>query len=228
MRPGGPELGTRNAQSGQDPAARAIHGGTCREHPASGPVDNAGALRPDGAKGLLVSSLASFSEYQRERAWTWEHQALVRARGIAGDDALLQAFEVLRDEVLARKRDADALREDVVAMRRRMRAELDRNALQRVEGMRQQQPLALRAQRAALCQPCNARPRAGAGARRPRVSWPSPSAAPTPGAATPDLNKIKVHLNKIKVSLQKMHRRFAPISLRFPVTNWKKQAQKVA
>jgi hypothetical protein len=50
----------------------------------------------------------------------------------------------------------------------------------------------------------------------------------TPGAATPDLNKIKVHLNKIKVSLQKMHRRFAPISLRFPVTNWKKQAQKVA
>ena len=40
-------------------------------------------LRPDGAKGLLVSSLASFSDYQRDRAWTWEHQALVRARGIA-------------------------------------------------------------------------------------------------------------------------------------------------
>src|SRR5688572_19282468 len=42
-------------------------------------------LRPDGAKGLLVSSLASYGDYQRERAWTWEHQALVRARGVAGD-----------------------------------------------------------------------------------------------------------------------------------------------
>ena len=84
-------------------------------------------LRPDGAKGLLVSSLASFSDYQRERAWTWEHQALVRARGIAGDDALLQAFEGLRGEVLARGRGADTLRDDVSAMRRRMRAELDRS-----------------------------------------------------------------------------------------------------
>lgn len=84
-------------------------------------------LRPDGAKGLLVSSLASFSEYQRERAWTWEHQALVRARGIAGDAPLLQAFEGLRDEVLARQRDRATLRDDVSAMRRRMRAELDRS-----------------------------------------------------------------------------------------------------
>jgi len=84
-------------------------------------------LRPDGAKGLLVSSLASFYEYQRERAWTWEHQALVRARGIAGDAGLLQSFEGLRGKVLARERDADALREDVSAMRRRMRAELDRS-----------------------------------------------------------------------------------------------------
>ena len=50
-------------------------------------------LRPDGAKGLLVSSLASFAEYQRERAWTWEHQALVRARGVAGDGSLLDLFE---------------------------------------------------------------------------------------------------------------------------------------
>ncbi len=84
-------------------------------------------LRPDGAKGLLVSSLASFSEYQRERAWTWEHQALVRARGIAGDPALLDAFEALRGEVLTRNRDGDTLREDVSAMRRRMRVELDRS-----------------------------------------------------------------------------------------------------
>ena len=55
-------------------------------------------LRPDGAKGLLVSSLASFAEYQRERAWTWEHQALVRARGVAGDAALVAEFERVRGE----------------------------------------------------------------------------------------------------------------------------------
>ncbi len=84
-------------------------------------------LRPDGAKGLLVSSLPSFAEYQRERAWTWEHQALVRARGVAGDAGLLQAFEDIRATTLARPREADALREDVAKMRVRMRAELDRS-----------------------------------------------------------------------------------------------------
>jgi glutamate-ammonia-ligase adenylyltransferase len=84
-------------------------------------------LRPDGAKGLLVSSLTSFSDYQRERAWTWEHQALVRARFIAGDDALHADFERVRDETVGRERDPWQVREDVVAMRRRMRAELDRS-----------------------------------------------------------------------------------------------------
>lgn len=83
-------------------------------------------LRPDGAKGLLVSSLASFTDYQRDRAWTWEHQALVRARGIAGDAALIGAFERVRGETLARRRDPETLRNDVVQMRQRMRAELDR------------------------------------------------------------------------------------------------------
>lgn len=84
-------------------------------------------LRPDGGKGLLVSSLASYDEYQRERAWTWEHQALVRARCIAGDDTLRTAFRAIRDETLARERDDGKLREDVVSMRARMRAELDRS-----------------------------------------------------------------------------------------------------
>jgi glutamate-ammonia-ligase adenylyltransferase len=83
-------------------------------------------LRPDGAKGLLVSSLASFSEYQRERAWTWEHQALVRARFVAGDAALHADFERVRGDTLARFREPGRVREDVIAMRRRMRAELDR------------------------------------------------------------------------------------------------------
>jgi glutamate-ammonia-ligase adenylyltransferase len=84
-------------------------------------------LRPDGAKGLLVSSLASFSDYQRERAWTWEHQALVRARFVAGDAALHDDFEDVRADTLARLRDPAQLRSDVVAMRLRMRAELDRS-----------------------------------------------------------------------------------------------------
>ncbi|MDQ3038649.1 MAG: bifunctional [glutamate--ammonia ligase]-adenylyl-L-tyrosine phosphorylase/[glutamate--ammonia-ligase] adenylyltransferase [Pseudomonadota bacterium] len=84
-------------------------------------------LRPDGNTGLLVSTLASFSEYQRVRAWTWEHQALVRVRGIAGDPDLLAAADAVRAEVLRRTRDATQLVEDVSSMRRKMRAELDRS-----------------------------------------------------------------------------------------------------
>jgi glutamate-ammonia-ligase adenylyltransferase len=84
-------------------------------------------LRPDGAKGLLVSTLASFGDYQRERAWTWEHQALVRARAVAGDMRLCDAFEQVRNATLSRPRDAEALRNDVLSMRAKMRAELDRS-----------------------------------------------------------------------------------------------------
>src|SRR5690606_33249402 len=84
-------------------------------------------LRPDGGKGLLVSTLASYDEYQHQRAWTWEHQALVRARFVAGDASLGDAWRGIRGDTLARPRDEAALREDVAAMRRRMRAELDRS-----------------------------------------------------------------------------------------------------
>ena len=85
-------------------------------------------LRPDGGKGLLVSSLASYAEYQRERAWTWEHQALVRARFVAGHDVMAAAFEDVRRDILATPRDPAKLHEDVLSMRLRMRAELDRSA----------------------------------------------------------------------------------------------------
>ncbi len=83
-------------------------------------------LRPDGASGLLVSSYAAFSEYQRGRAWTWEHQALVRARVVAqhGGGGLAQRFDALRAEVLGQARDPDALRREVRDMRERMRAQL--------------------------------------------------------------------------------------------------------
>jgi len=84
-------------------------------------------LRPDGASGLLVSSLTSYADYQRERAWTWEHQALIRARCVAGDASLCADFEHVRGAVLARSRDQTQLRVDVADMRRRMRTELDRS-----------------------------------------------------------------------------------------------------
>jgi len=90
-------------------------------------------LRPDGTHGLLVSTFASYCDYQRERAWTWEHQALVRARCVAGDASLCADFRRLRDEVLARARDQAVLLRDVGDMRRRMRAELDRSGAARFD-----------------------------------------------------------------------------------------------
>ena len=86
-------------------------------------------LRPSGASGMLVSSMAAFAEYQRHEAWTWEHQALVRARVVAGDASVAERFAVIRREVLGRRRDAAQLRREVREMRERMRSELgQRNA----------------------------------------------------------------------------------------------------
>ena len=84
-------------------------------------------LRPDGAKGLLVSRFESFEQYQQQRAWTWELQALVRARAVAGDAQLRQRFEGLRAALLGLPRDAQSLHAEVTGMRLRMRAELDRS-----------------------------------------------------------------------------------------------------
>jgi glutamate-ammonia-ligase adenylyltransferase len=77
-------------------------------------------LRPSGQSGTLVTSLDAFREYQLDKAWTWEHQALVRARAIAGSVALKQAFAEVRREVLCRPRDAAKLQRDVLDMRARM------------------------------------------------------------------------------------------------------------
>jgi glutamate-ammonia-ligase adenylyltransferase len=79
-------------------------------------------LRPDGASGLLVSSTAAFRDYQLNHAWTWEHQALTRARFVCGDAAIGETFEALRRELLCAPRDTDKLREEVLAMRERMHA----------------------------------------------------------------------------------------------------------
>ena len=79
-------------------------------------------LRPDGASGLVVSSLAAFRSYQHELAWTWEHQALTRARFVTGDAAIGAAFEAEREAILRLPRDPLRLRDDVVEMRRKMHA----------------------------------------------------------------------------------------------------------
>ncbi|HET9836364.1 MAG TPA: bifunctional [glutamate--ammonia ligase]-adenylyl-L-tyrosine phosphorylase/[glutamate--ammonia-ligase] adenylyltransferase [Rhodanobacteraceae bacterium] len=84
-------------------------------------------LRPDGSKGLLVASLPAFVGYQRERAWTWEHQALVRARAIAGDAGLRAAFEHERAALLALPREPARIVADVLRMRAQWRTERDRS-----------------------------------------------------------------------------------------------------
>lgn len=90
-------------------------------------------LRPDGRRGLTVSSLAGFGSYQEESAWTWEHQALTRARPVAGDAAIGRAFQRIRRDVLTRKRDPAKLRQDVLDMRERMRASLDKGDAERFD-----------------------------------------------------------------------------------------------
>lgn len=85
-------------------------------------------LRPSGNSGMLVSSLAAFEKYQANEAWTWEHQALVRARVVAGSAALGAQFEAVRQRILSRARDLEQLRKDVADMRRKMREQLGSEA----------------------------------------------------------------------------------------------------
>ncbi len=77
-------------------------------------------LRPNGASGLLVSSVEAFESYQKKQAWVWEHQALTRARFCAGDAGVGAAFERIRIEVLRQERDPATLREEVLKMRQKM------------------------------------------------------------------------------------------------------------
>ena len=81
-------------------------------------------LRPDGNSGLLVSSVSAFKEYQMHKAWVWEHQAITRARFVAGDEQIGAAFEAIRVEVMTQQRDNEALKNDVITMRDKMRATL--------------------------------------------------------------------------------------------------------
>ena len=84
------------------------------------------ALRPNGNSGLLVSTFDAYANYQQQRgsntAWTWEHQAMTRARFVLGDEGLRLRFDAIRQAVIAAPRDAAGLRKEIVAMRDKVRA----------------------------------------------------------------------------------------------------------
>lgn len=77
-------------------------------------------LRPSGVSGVLVSSLEAFSQYQTNKAWAWEHQALVRARTISGDIRICKKFNELRKKIIARPRETDILKCSIISMRDRL------------------------------------------------------------------------------------------------------------
>ncbi len=83
-------------------------------------------LRPNGKGGFLMTGIDAFERYQRQDAWTWEHQALLRARPVAGDAGLCAAFEAARRRILSSAVRRDTLRNDVLEMRLRMQRELSK------------------------------------------------------------------------------------------------------
>ena len=84
-------------------------------------------LRPSGNSGLLVTSLTALDNYQKDDAWTWEHQALLRARVVAGSPEVSNAFEKLRVHAITNYVRRDTLRDEVIKMRSRMRGELNKS-----------------------------------------------------------------------------------------------------
>ncbi len=83
-------------------------------------------LRPSGKGGMLITNIRAFAEYQQKEAWTWEHQALLHTRDVAGSKELRTEFESVRMDVLRNSVRRDTLRAEVAAMRERMRKELTR------------------------------------------------------------------------------------------------------
>ncbi len=77
-------------------------------------------LRPEGNSGLLVSSEQAYRKYQLDKAWTWEHQALVRARQVVGNKSLAESFQSIRNEVISLSRDDDKLASEILEMREKM------------------------------------------------------------------------------------------------------------
>jgi [glutamine synthetase] adenylyltransferase / [glutamine synthetase]-adenylyl-L-tyrosine phosphorylase len=84
------------------------------------------ALRPNGSSGLLITTFEAYSNYQQRRgsntAWTWEHQAMTRARFILGMPGLGPRFDAVREAVITAPRGVAALRSEIIAMREKVRA----------------------------------------------------------------------------------------------------------
>lgn len=91
-------------------------------------------LRPSGSAGLLVSHLRSFIDYQRTQAWTWEHQAILRARVISGSKLVKSSFEQLKLDILFLPRDLQVLRDEVLAMRAKIKQHSDSQKIKYAPG----------------------------------------------------------------------------------------------
>ncbi|WP_133137820.1 bifunctional [glutamate--ammonia ligase]-adenylyl-L-tyrosine phosphorylase/[glutamate--ammonia-ligase] adenylyltransferase [Legionella rowbothamii] len=91
-------------------------------------------LRPSGSAGLLVSHMDSFVEYQKNQAWTWEHQALLKARILTGNPAIKHTFLQLKREILSVSRDKDILQNEVIAMRARIEQHQESLPLKHIPG----------------------------------------------------------------------------------------------
>ena len=90
-------------------------------------------LRPSGNSGVLVIHIDSFEDYQLTEAWTWEHQALVRARMVYGHEAINESFSAIRQKVLTNPRDSQELKKQVVEMREKMRNHIDTSSGQCID-----------------------------------------------------------------------------------------------
>lgn len=84
-------------------------------------------LRPSGNSGLMVVHINSFANYQKEEAWTWEHQALVRTRVVYGHESIIAQYQEIKTQILSQHRDSKSLLKDVLAMRKKMRDHLDKS-----------------------------------------------------------------------------------------------------
>jgi glutamate-ammonia-ligase adenylyltransferase len=85
-------------------------------------------LRPSGNSGVLVVHINTFAQYQQQDAWTWEHQALVRARAVYGHSTISERFTTIRQQVLTQTRDEKTLKQEVSTMRTKMRNHLDKTS----------------------------------------------------------------------------------------------------
>jgi glutamate-ammonia-ligase adenylyltransferase len=90
-------------------------------------------LRPSGASGMIVASVNGFYKYQTEEAWTWEHQALIRARVICGETALINKFSEIRAEILIKDQKPHNLKQEVREMRQKMRDNLGSQSVKKAQ-----------------------------------------------------------------------------------------------